>query len=162
MHSNEYQWVKQTRAILLDFCKELHPDDFTRYHEQGSPSIRDTLVHIADCYHAWLGSYILLQTKTPITSNEQRLSFDLKDIQARFTQVDRYVDQVLLEYAHVMDEPIQRSIPWRDQGEPISMTPSKLLLHTITHEFHHKGQVMALARQMGYVPPNTDILGTKE
>lgn len=162
MHPNEYQWVKQTRSTMLDFCKELHPDDFTRDHEQGALSIRDTLVHIADCYHAWLGSYLLLQTKTPITSKDERLFFHMEDIQARFTQVDRYVDKVLLEYAHVMDEPIQRSIPWRDGGEPISMAPSKLLLHTITHEFHHKGQVMALARQMGYVPPNTDILGTKE
>jgi len=59
-----------------------------------------------------------------------------------------------------MDEPIQRKIPWRVGGEPISMTPSKLLAHTITHEFHHKGQVMAMVRQMGYEPPNTDVLGT--
>ncbi|WP_420491140.1 DinB family protein [Neobacillus drentensis] len=42
------------------------------------------------------------------------------------------------------------------------MTPRKLLLHTITHECHHKGQIVAMLRQMGYEPPNTDVLGTED
>ncbi|WP_411346248.1 DinB family protein [Paenibacillus sp. WLX1005] len=162
MYPNQYQWVRQTRAILLHFCGELSSDDFTRCPEHSSQSIRDILVHIADCYDAWLGSYILLQTKTPITPKENLSSFDVAAIQARFAQVDHYVDQVLQTYVHKMDEPIQRNIPWREGNETISMTPSKLLMHTITHEFHHKGQLMAIARRMGYVPPNTDILGTKD
>lgn len=39
------------------------------------------------------------------------------------------------------------------------MTPRQLLFHTVTHEFHHKGQVMAMMRQLGMEPPNTDVLG---
>ncbi len=162
MNPNEYTWIRQTRAILLDFCSELSPEDYTLQPESGSQSIRDTLVHIADCYHAWLGSYILLQTKKPITSKEDLAAFDWAAIIARFAQVDAYVDEVLQEYVYQMDEPIERAIPWREGGEPISITPRKLLMHTVTHEFHHKGQIMAIARQMGYEPPNTDVLGVPD
>lgn len=42
------------------------------------------------------------------------------------------------------------------------MTPRKLFMHTVTHEYHHKGQIMAMDRQLGYEPPNTDVLGTRD
>ncbi|WP_285767445.1 DinB family protein [Peribacillus sp. SI8-4] len=162
MNKNEYEWVRQTRGVLLDFCSELDSVDFTRQNGFGFQSVRDTLVHIADCYHAWLGSFVLLKTKKPITSKEDISVLGLDEIKVRFEQVDLYVNEVFEVLKHQMDDPIHRQIPWREGGEPISMTPSKLLMHTITHEFHHKGQIMAMARQMGYEPPNTDVLGTKD
>ena len=160
VYQNEYEWVRQTRGVLLDFCSELDPDDFTRQNGFGFQSVRDTLVHMADCYNAWLGSFVLLKTKKPLTSKEDLLELGLDEIKVRFEQVDSYVNEVFKVLKDQLDEPIQRQIPWREGGAPISMTPSKLLMHTITHEFHHKGQVMAMARQMGYEPPNTDVLGT--
>lgn len=161
MDQNQYEWVRQTRGSLLDFCSELDPDDFTRQNGFGFQSVRDTLIHIADCYNAWLGSFILLETKKPITSKEDLLELGLAEIKVRFEQVDTYVNEVFKVLEHRMDEPILRQIPWREGGESISMTPSKLLMHTITHEFHHKGQIMAMGRLMGYEPPNTDVLGTR-
>ena len=162
MYQNEYEWVRQTRVVLLEFCSELDPNDFTQENGFGWQSVRDTLVHIADCYNAWLGSFVLLKTKKPITSKESLLELGWDEIKERFEKVDSYVNEVFEVFAHQMDEPIQRQIPWREGGEPISMTPNKLLMHTITHEFHHKGQIMARARQMGYEPPNTDVLGTRD
>ena len=34
--------------------------------------------------------------------------------------------------------------------EPWSITPLWLLTHTETHEFHHKGQIVSVARHLGY------------
>jgi len=82
--------------------------------------------------------------------------------QNRNDLADDYVEEALNVYAQRMHEPIERPIPWRENVEIISMTPAKLLMHTITHEYHHKGQIVAMARQMGYVPPNTDVLGADE
>ncbi|MFC7392944.1 DinB family protein [Scopulibacillus cellulosilyticus] len=59
MNQNDYKWVRQTRGVLLDFCIELEPKDFTRQMGFGWQSVRDTLVHVADCYNAWLGSFVL-------------------------------------------------------------------------------------------------------
>lgn len=162
MNQTEYEWVKQTREIIFDFCSELEPDDFTRQVDGfGFQSIRDSLVHISDCYYAWLGSYILLKTKKPLTAKEDLVEIGLNEIKVCFNQVDSFVNEVFEVFPNHMDVPIEREIPWRVGGEIISMTPAKLLMHVITHEFHHKGQIVAMARQMGYEPPNTDVLGTR-
>nr|WP_263326983.1 DinB family protein [Neobacillus sp. Marseille-Q6967] len=161
-HQNEYEWVRQTRGTLLDFCRELEPNDFTRQNGYGWQSVRDSLVHIADCYIAWLGSFVLLKTKKPITPKGDLLKFNLDDIIVHFEQVDSYVNEVFKLHGNQLNMPIQRKIPWREAPETVTFTPGKLLMHTITHEFHHKGQIVAMVRQMGYVPPNTDILGTED
>lgn len=163
VNQNEYEWVKQTRGVLLDLCNELEPNDFIRQMDGfGIKSVRNTLVHIADCYYAWLGSFVLLKTKKPLTSKEDLSQLGLDEIRVRFEQVDVFVNEVFEGLVHQLDMPIQREIPWRDGGEIVSLTPGKLLMHTITHEFHHKGQIVAMARQMGYEPPDTDVLGTKD
>ncbi|MCQ6267356.1 DinB family protein [Fictibacillus sp. WQ 8-8] len=160
MNRIEYEWVKQTREILLKFCDELQPEDFTRHIDGfGFQSVRDSLLHVANCYHGWLGSYILLQTKTPLTPKENISKTSLEEIKQRFIQADAYVDDVLNDLDGQMDELIIRAIPWREHGEPISISAAQLLLHVVTHEYHHKGQIMAMARHMGYEPPNTDVLG---
>jgi uncharacterized damage-inducible protein DinB len=116
----------------------------------------------SSCYIAWLGSFVLLKTKKPLTSKEDLLQIGLDEIKVRFEHVDSIVNEVFESFTHRMDEPIQREIPWREGGETVLITPRKLLMHAITHEFHHKGQIVAMARQMGYEPPNTDVLGTRD
>jgi uncharacterized damage-inducible protein DinB len=46
----------------------------------------------------------------------------------------------------------QRPVDWG--GELRS--PGFILLHVITHAFHHKGQVVAMLRILGYPAPDTD------
>jgi uncharacterized damage-inducible protein DinB len=43
-------------------------------------------------------------------------------------------------------------------GRNETATPLQLFTHVITHEFHHKGQILSRCRQLGYVPVDTDIL----
>jgi uncharacterized damage-inducible protein DinB len=161
-HQKEYEWVRQTRLTLLNYCEGLNQEDFTRQNGYGWESVRDSLVHVADCYIAWLGSFILLKTKKPITSKDEKQKMKLEDIRIRFELVDTYVNQVFELHGMHLSEPIQRKIPWRDETEITTFTPGKLIMHTITHEFHHKGQIVAMIRQMGYVPPPTDIIGTND
>jgi len=163
VNQNEYKWVKQNRITLLNFCSELKPDDFSRQLDGfGFQSIKEALVHTADCYIAWLGSYVLLKTKRPLTPKENISQISLEDIKLRFDLVDTYLNEVIDTFSEEMNLPIQRHIPWRESGDEISITPMKLLIHTITHEYHHKGQIVSMARHMGYVPPNTDVLGTDD
>ena len=42
-------------------------------------------------------------------------------------------------------------------GQGVDITPALMLSHIITHGFHHKGQVVAMCRLMGYPPPETDL-----
>jgi uncharacterized damage-inducible protein DinB len=36
-------------------------------------------------------------------------------------------------------------------------SPAFILLHVVTHTFHHKGQVVAMLRTLGYPAPDTDM-----
>jgi len=36
-------------------------------------------------------------------------------------------------------------------------SPAFILLHVITHAFHHKGQIVAMLRIQGYPAPDTDL-----
>jgi uncharacterized damage-inducible protein DinB len=95
VNQNEYEWVKQTRGVLLELCNELEQNDFTRQiNGFGFQSVRNTLVHIADCYYAWLGSFVLLKTKKPLTSKEDLSQLSLDEIRVRFEQVDLFVNEV--------------------------------------------------------------------
>ena len=40
---------------------------------------------------------------------------------------------------------------------PHRLIPSLVVLHVLTHEFHHKGQICAAARMLGYEPPDLDF-----
>lgn len=162
MERKEYEWVKENREVLLDFCSKMDPKDFTCEMGFGWQSVRDTLVHVANCYHGWLGSFVLLKTKKPITPRENIPTIGIEEIRTLFEQAVAYVYEVLESFSQKMDESIVQPIPWRESIEEISMTPRKLFMHTVTHEYHHKGQIMAMARQLGYEPPNTDVLGTRE
>jgi len=36
-------------------------------------------------------------------------------------------------------------------------SPAFILLHVITHTFHHKGQTVAMLRTLGHPAPDTDL-----
>jgi len=155
----EYEWVKQTRQILLDQCRELNEDDFTKEFAFGFQSIRDSLVHVAGCYHAWLGSFVLSETSSPLLSKEVMKTFKVDEVQNYFQQADVYVEKVFEKFANKFDEIIEKELSWRAGSVAVRKTPHQLLVHSITHEFHHKGQIVTMLRLLGHVPKNTDILG---
>ncbi|MCR8842512.1 DinB family protein [Paenibacillus sp. SC116] len=159
MEKQEYEWVKQTRQILLDQCKQLNENELTTEFELGFPSIRDSLVHVAGCYHAWLGSFVLSETTSPLLTKEVIHAMKMEDIQRYFQQADIFVDKVFNKYTNQFDEIIEKEPSWKIGIGAIRKTPHQLLVHSITHEFHHKGQISTMLRLLGHMPKNTDILG---
>lgn len=158
MNQLEYEWVKKTRQILLDQCKELNEDDFTKEFEFGFQSIRDSLVHVAGCYHAWLGSFVLSKTSSPLLTKEVIQTMQVGDIERYFQEADRYVEEVIESFTDTFDQFIEKEPSWKANGQVIGKTPRQLLIHSITHEFHHKGQIVAMLRLLNHTPENTDIL----
>ncbi|MFI5159066.1 MAG: DinB family protein [Sphingobacteriales bacterium] len=46
----------------------------------------------------------------------------------------------------------------RPNGSGLTRSPFELFTHVTTHEFHHKGQVVSMSRQLGYTPVDTDVI----
>jgi uncharacterized damage-inducible protein DinB len=66
--------------------------------------------------------------------------------------VDGIVNEALAKFT-TPDEALE----FAHRSGPLKVTQRWLLLHPITHEFHHKGQLLALARILEHpLPGNVD------
>ncbi len=117
----------------------------------GHPSIWKQLVHILTCEEGWVHDLqnrvfagwgegdcptmaALLAAKNRVREATRTYLDDLTEEQLNTTLADRPVD-------------------WG--GELRS--PAFIVLHVITHTFHHKGQIVAMLRILGYTAPDTDL-----
>ncbi|MDQ2770581.1 MAG: DinB family protein [Bacteroidota bacterium] len=154
--AQQYALIISARGVLLDYCAALSPTDFIApVAGFNGSSIRDLLVHVAGCYNYWLGQVGLgraAQSPTP------ELVADVAAARAAFAAVDALVADFIAHYAAAWLTPAPFELP--RQGQPQPLTPLELFTHVITHEFHHKGQILSMGRQLGYVPVDTDVIRT--
>lgn len=158
MDGQAYDWVKATREILLNQCSKLTVDELNTEFNIGLKSIKHTLIHIAGCYHAWLGSFILRKVDSPLFTDQQINDLDFGEIVAYFNEADIYVQQILNLTDKERIEIITRQIPWKVTESIHNNSAYQLLVHSITHEFHHKGQIISMLRLLGHEVQSTDIL----
>lgn len=154
--SDQYQLIRDTRQTLFSFLETIAAADLHRpVAGFGSGSIIETHIHVADCYLFWLGKFALQQSEFTFATDEACERANVADVRARFDRVDTVVDMFMNTFDGRWDDTVQNYVRW--QAEPLTVTPLWLLTHTETHEFHHKGQIVSMARQLGYVPPDTDL-----
>ncbi|MBO1582523.1 DinB family protein [Bacillus sp. XF8] len=154
----QYSFIRSTREILFTFLEEI---PLQKLHSTvpnfGSGSIIKTHIHVADCYRYWLGSFAFNQKRADFsfTTDYEIEHSNVEKVRIKFELVDEIVKRFWDEFNARWFENIANEVKW--QKEPWSTTPLRLLTHTETHEFHHKGQIVSMARHLGYSPPNTDL-----
>lgn len=155
--NQQYDYIRSTRQTLFAFLEGI---PLRKLHETvpnfGVTSIIRTHIHVADSYLGWLGKFALKQTNFKFTTDNDIEHYDIKKTRGRFDLVDEVVQQFLNEFNYRWFEKIANKVKW--QEEPLSTTPLWLLTHAETHEFHHKGQIVTMARHLGYTPPDTDLV----
>lgn len=154
----QYEYIRSTREVLLSFLEEI-PVEVLRSNVPnfGIGSILRTHIHVADCYGWWLGTFAFGRKREDyaFATDGEVASADVQWVRHRFEGIDEVVQRFFNEFDSRWFEVISRDVDWRQ--EPWSTTPLWLLTHTETHEFHHKGQIVSMARTLGYVPPETDL-----
>lgn len=150
--STFYTLVRRTRVGVLDWLEGLPEEVFTREHEDFAyGSLRNIYAHVAACYLNWIGGVGLGKEDVEVTVS------DPSELRAAFIRVDATVQEALETFI-ALDE----SFTWTSaSGTTHELTQRWLILHTVTHEFHHKGQALALARVLGHPhpgKPDTDLV----
>jgi uncharacterized damage-inducible protein DinB len=117
----------------------------------GHPSIWKQLVHILTCEEGWV--HDLQNQAFPGWSEDDCPTMaTLQDAKRRIREATRtYLGGLTEEQLNTTLA--KRPVDWG--GELRS--PAFILLHVITHAFHHKGQVVAMLRILGYPAPDTDL-----
>jgi uncharacterized damage-inducible protein DinB len=142
-----YNWVKRTRDTLFDFTESLPPEIYTFEHPDFAyGSLRNIQAHIAGCYEFWLAEMALKLESSP---KNFELLLNAPAMRAAFVGIDALVLQALEAFQN-LDAPLELTLP---EGNLMMVSQRWLILHPITHEFHHKGQLLALARVLGHPLP---------
>ncbi|MBM7552104.1 putative damage-inducible protein DinB [Thalassobacillus pellis] len=150
----QYKLIKDTRESLFQFCDQIQAQDYVKEIEGfGWGSIRNLHVHVAECYHSWLGKFGLKESAQMVDLNKVG---NAKEMRKLFKEVDELVFRFLDTYEGRFDQKISGKVSWQEEEE--QLTPLWLFTHTMTHEFHHKGQIVSRARQLGYTPTDTDLI----
>ncbi|WPP50361.1 DinB family protein [Catalinimonas niigatensis] len=150
--NSQYAWVQASREVLLQYCASLSEEDFLSEHSVfGRGSIRNLLVHIANTYEFWIGKQAL---NRPIDFTDYSSVKNVHQAVILFTTVDKLMDEFLNSLENDPCAEIAITLNERTQ----SVSTLKLFTHVLTHEFHHKGQILSLSRQLGYIPVDTDIV----
>lgn len=146
----QYREVMGSRQVVLNFCDSFREGDYTKKITFDGKSIAQLQVHIANTYEGWLS---IFQQKQPQYFSEATYKKvdTMRDV---FKRVDESVFDFLERWDARWNDPVNVEVKKQIQ----SLTAANVFTHVITHEFHHKGQVLMLARTLGYTPPDTDII----
>ncbi|MGW9124180.1 DinB family protein [Paenibacillus chitinolyticus] len=152
---SQYEMIQRTRESLFRYCETFSQTDYVKEVEAlGGDSIRSLQAHVADCYRVWLGSRALGKSLPKIKPESIDNVQEMREI---FKKTDALVHEFLSEFKNKWDPTVQAS--W--QSDSVELTELWLFTHTTTHEFHHRGQMLKMGRQLGYIPPKMNLAKLK-
>ena len=149
----QYAFVRDARNVLMTYCKTIANRDFLKEHGSfgRGGSIRNILVHIANTYEFWIGKWGL---KKDQIFTEYGTKQTIEDVIDLFDNIDLLV----FEFIRLLGRPDFNEIYFEINGVKNTVKSLQVFSHVITHEFHHKGQILSLSRHWGYTPVDTDIM----
>jgi uncharacterized damage-inducible protein DinB len=117
----------------------------------GFPTIWKQLIHIFSVEEGWVHD---LQKKPFDSWSEREYSTF-----AKLWPAKARVQTATRTYLDSLDESrLNATLENPPQGWfGETRSPAFILLHVVTHTFHHKGQVVAMLRTLGHPAPDTDL-----
>jgi uncharacterized damage-inducible protein DinB len=148
LHSGLHDCLDVVLDHLAGMPRDLLAQDVGGF---GRPTVREQIAHILSTETGWVCGLQLL----PIRRIDPLTLTTVDD----FRQVKKNTMSATIAYLdsiseHQLNTELER-YPERWIGPHRS--PAFILLHIITHGFHHKGQIVAMLRLLGYPAPDTDL-----
>jgi uncharacterized damage-inducible protein DinB len=148
-----FDYTEWAHRRILDTVRTLSGEQYTRVLVSSYPTIRETLSHMVFAEWLWLqrlnGSS---PTARPDWATDPPLA-TLESILASVAAERRKFLDALDDAA--LDRPLGYSTM---NGQSFTNRLGDILLHVVNHASYHRGQVVTMIRQVGGVPPNTDLI----
>ena len=139
------------RQPLIDTIKNLTSEEFTKDLGVGIGSIRNILVHLVNTEDYWISLLRKVESKGLNPTN-----FDDMDSIAEIWSKISTTTKEFMENQNERTLQVVRNVKWNDVM--VYFTVAKALIHMTTHETHHRGLIIGLIRQLGYDPPDVNML----
>jgi len=141
------------RDRQLQVCAALTEEQFLRNLDSSFGSVRDTLVHLIETEWIWLERWL---GKSPQSTLSPQEFPSLSAVTEKWNAVEREMRKFL---ATLTDEALVKPVTYLSQkGDSFTYELWRPMLHLITHQSYHRGQVATLLRQLGFEPPTVDFL----
>jgi uncharacterized damage-inducible protein DinB len=147
-----HRWTHLCLDRALDHLATLPADAYTKdVPGFGFPNLRAQVIHLLGCEDRWV------HRLRDLPSGDWDLSCWPTVADAR--TLENQVTAHTLEYLsgltdQQLNTPTTLHFP---DGDTAVRTPALVLHHMLTHAFHHKGQIVAMCRILGYPAPDTDL-----
>jgi uncharacterized damage-inducible protein DinB len=152
--------LTQTRQLLLytlwadrltlDTARGIPHEALTRDAGVSFGSMLGTMSHILRSQRRWLarltGQMLPEHAEFP----------DLDSLAAGWSETAAQLEFFL---ASLTEDQLAADITWLDSEGPVYTRPLwQPVCHMVNHSTYHRGQVVSLMRQLGYQPPETDLI----
>jgi uncharacterized damage-inducible protein DinB len=137
---------------LVDAAQELSPEARTRPLGVSHESLQRTLGHIYFADGIWYTR--LVDAASPVPSHTElhpmeALTGDWRDLQKRW---EAWADALT-------GDDLERLVEYKSIFGGQAQTPAwQIVMHVVNHATLHRGQVVAMMRQLGAKPPATDLM----
>ncbi len=141
---NHLRYSRWASSKLLDAAQQLDPEQLHREMNVSHKSIFSTLAHIHLADRVWIERVTGEKMEQP------------EPLELAWPQVHKRWEEFL---AGIKDSDLTRVIHYTDsRGNPYDSALWQIVLHVVNHATLHRGQVMAMFRQIGVAPPHTDLI----
>lgn len=148
-HTRYSGWASRK---LLEAVTNLTPEERTRPMGVSHESVQRTLAHIYFADSIWYSRTVDPSVPVP-NPNElpsmETLAAGWKSLQNNWE----------VWTSSLTDHDLDRIVQYKQRdGTPFETPVWQIVLHVVNHATLHRGQVMAMLRQLGAKPPGTDLI----
>ena len=139
------------RERLLKFLETVPFEKLTVESKLGYSSIRNMLAHIQETEDWWIKG---------VLKDEPYQDYNFSDFNSieDFRKTWETLQKQTLDYVEANQNILKERITRNLKGKTYEFQIQKVLMHVLTHEFHHRGQICLLLRQAGFIPPDVDLI----
>ncbi|XXM71113.1 DinB family protein [Lysinibacillus sphaericus] len=148
-----YNW--QVREEWFEWCKALPEEELIKPRIGGMGCILHNLLHVINCERIWI-SQLSGSPSAPKEYHDSQTLEEMIDYSYR-TKIST-TNLLKIENAALNEKTL--SIKTR-KGNTYDFPFKKVLLHIVTHEVHHIGQLSVWAREIGKEPVSSDLIFRK-
>lgn len=147
-----HSWTHASLNLLLDHLSTMPASDYLKELPSfGFATLQNQVIHIFNCEGFWIYTLQGLHyvdrnsAECPSIAHARHLQQDVS--RRTHAYLSSLTDQQLNSASalHFSD------------GDNAIRTPALVLHHVLTHAFHHKGQIVAMCRELGHPAPDTDM-----
>ncbi len=148
-----YDYTHWANHLILDAAAAVSVEEQMRDRGVSHQSMHGTLLHMLFAEWVWLARWKGSSPAAPLRTE------DFPDL----ASIRNYWQQIEAEYADFLagltDETLHADTTYKDIAGNSYQNPLGLLMqHVVNHATLHRGQVVAMIRQLGIKPPATDFL----